>query len=103
MLTLFPYTTLFRSYRAAHEIAGLGTSLGGIDGIVFTAGIGEHAPEIREGIIARLGWLGASLDLSANQRNDAITSSPASTIEIRVMPTDEEAMIALHCLETLGQ
>ena len=90
-------------YRAAHEIAGLGASLGGIDGIVFTAGIGEHAPEIREGVIARLSWLGASLDLAANRRNDTIISSPTSAIEIRVMPTDEEAMIAQHCLEALGQ
>lgn len=88
-------------FRAAREIAALGTSLGGLDGIVFTAGIGENAPEIRARIIARLGWLGAEIDPEANAAGGVVISTRQSRIDVRILPTDEEAMIGLHCLEQL--
>ena len=88
-------------YRIAREIGALTSSLGGLDGLVFTAGIGEHAPAIRERVCARLGWLGAALDPAANARAAAVISTPESGISVRVIPTDEEAMIARHTLDTV--
>jgi len=88
-------------FRIAREIGALASSLGGLDGLVFTAGIGEHAPEIRAKVCARLGWLGAELDVEANARDAAIISLPQSRVEIRVTPTDEERMIAMHTLAML--
>ena len=86
-------------YRAARDIAAMATSLGGLDGIVFTAGIGEHAPEIRARIVARLSWLGAEIDNAANSAGHFVISTAQSRINLRVLATDEEAMIGLHCLE----
>jgi acetate kinase len=88
-------------FRIAREIGALASSLGGLDGLVFTAGIGEHAPEIRAKVCARLGWLGANLDVEANARDAAIISLPQSRVEVRVTPTDEERMIATHTLAML--
>ena len=87
------------TYTAARHAGALAASLGGLDGLVFTAGIGEHAPEIRAAICARLVWLGAKISPEANAANAPIISTADSRIEIRVIPTDEEAMIARHCLE----
>jgi acetate kinase len=84
------------SYRIAFEIAGLAGALGGLDGLVFTAGIGERAPTIRSGICARLAWLGVRLDAAANAANAACISAPDSEIGVRVIATDEEATIARH-------
>ncbi|HVJ55343.1 MAG TPA: acetate/propionate family kinase [Aliidongia sp.] len=89
-------------FRIAREIGALTSSLGGLDGLVFTAGIGEHAPEIRALVCARLGWLGAVLDPDANARSAPVISTPESRIEVRVIPTDEEAMIARHTLNAIG-
>jgi acetate kinase len=89
------------TYRAATEIGALTCALAGLDGLIFTAGIGEHAPEIRAAICARLGWLGVELDDAANRRNADIVSTARSRVTIRVIPTDEDAMIARHCLELL--
>jgi acetate kinase len=86
------------TYTAARHAGALAASLGGLDGLVFTAGIGEHAPEIRAAICARLVWLGAKISPEANAANAPIISTADSRIEIRVIPTDEEAMIARHCL-----
>jgi len=86
----------------ARQVAGLIPALGGLDGLVFTAGIGEHAPPVRAAICARLSWLGIELDEAANAAGAAIISTPGSQVEIRVVPTDEEAMIARHCVEVLG-
>ncbi len=88
--------------RAASEIAALTTSLDGLDGLIFTAGIGEHAAPIRAAICARLTWMGVRIDPDANRNNADIISAPDSTIIVRVIPTDEEAMIARHCLELLS-
>jgi len=89
-------------YRIAREIGALTGSLGGLDGLVFSAGIGEHAPAIREMVCARLGWLGVALDQAANrQPKPALISAAESRIEVRVVPTDEEAMIARHTLDLI--
>jgi acetate kinase len=89
-------------YRIAREVGALTSSLEGLDGLVFTAGIGEHAPEIRASVAARLAWLGAEIDPDANAKNAAVISTPASRIEVRVIPTDEEMMIARHTLDAIG-
>jgi acetate kinase len=88
-------------YRIAREIGALTSTLGGLDGLVFTAGVGEHAPAIRESVCARLGWLDIALDNEANQRNAALISTPESGAAVRVIPTDEEAMIVRHTLDTV--
>ena len=84
------------TYRIALEMGAMASALGGVDGIVFTAGIGQHAPAIRAAVCERLGWLGARLDPSANDRNASCISADNSPIDVRVIATDEEAMIATH-------
>jgi acetate kinase len=81
-------------YRAVREMAALIADLGGVDVIVFTAGIGENAPDIRARIIAGLEWLGAQLDTAQNAKNAPSISSEDSAIDIHVIPTDEEIVIA---------
>jgi acetate kinase len=88
-------------YRIGREAAALAASLGGLDGFVFTAGVGEHAPEIREAVCARLAWLGVVADPIANEKHAARISTAESSIEVRVIPTDEEAMILHHTIDTL--
>lgn len=90
------------TYRIAREAGALVSSLGGLDGLVFTAGIGENAAEIRRQVGERLAWLGISLDDQANARHAAVINAPDSRIVVRVLPTDEERMIALHTMRTLG-
>jgi acetate kinase len=84
------------TYRIALEAGALVSALGGLDGLVFTAGIGEHAPVIRSTVCDRLGWLGLRLDSAANAAGAATVSTPGSAIDVRVIPTNEEAMIARH-------
>jgi acetate kinase len=89
-------------YRAAKEIGALAAVLGGLDGLVFTAGIGENSPEIRRRICDASAWLGIELDPDANQRRDARISSPGSRVSAWVIPTNEELMIARHTGVVLG-
>jgi acetate kinase len=84
-------------FRIARETAALAASLGGLDGFVFTAGIGEHAPEIRAAVCERLRWLG----VTTGPEVGSLISAPDSRVEVHVIPTDEEAMIGQHTLETL--
>lgn len=88
-------------FRIVREVGSLAASLGGLDGVVFTAGIGEHAPEIRAKVASRLGWLGAILDEPANARGDLLISKPESRVGLYVVPTSEETMIARHTLDTV--
>lgn len=88
-------------FRIAREIGAMAGSLGGLDSLVFTAGIGEHAPEIRAMVANRLQWLGAVLDDEANRKNDLLISDPESRIRIYVVPTSEETMIAQHTLDVV--
>ncbi len=88
-------------FRIAREIGALTSSLGGLDGLVFTGGIGEHAPAIRSLICAKLGWLGLVLDGAANLRGARIISGPESHIAVHIIATNEEAMIARHTLDVV--
>ena len=89
------------TYRVATETGALVSALSGLDGLVFTAGIGEHSPAIRTEICTRLAWLGVRLDEAANAAGRASISAPDSQIEVRVIATDEEAMIARHAQSAL--
>jgi acetate kinase len=79
----------------------LASAMGGIDGFVFTAGIGENAPAIREAVLQRLSWLGLELDTAANTDGRPLISRKASRVACYVIPTDEELMIARHTLRVL--
>jgi acetate kinase len=76
----------------------LAAAMGGIDGFVFTAGIGENAPAIREAVARQLSWLGLELDPEANARRAGRISTQGSRVACHVIPTDEELMIARHTL-----
>lgn len=84
-------------YRISREIGSLAAALGGIDALVFTAGVGEHAQTIRAAVCRACSWLGVELDEDANQR-DGLRCISKSTSRVRtwVIPTDEEMMIARH-------
>ena len=81
-------------YRAACELGSLVTTLQGLDTIVFTAGIGENSAEVRRLICGRLAWLGVDLDHAANDANVTTISGPNSKVDVLVIPTNEEAVIA---------
>ena len=85
-------------FRIAREAGALASSLGGLDGLIFSAGIGEHAPAIRAAVCARLAWLGIRLDDDANAAGATLISTPDSHVQVRIIATDEEAMIARHTL-----
>jgi len=89
-------------YRVRREVAALAAALQGLDGLVFTAGIGEHATEVRAAVCDGLGWLGVRLDAAANAENARVISTAASAVDVRVIPTNEEKMIALHALRLVG-
>ena len=89
------------AHRAAREAAALAVTLGGLDGLVFTAGIGEHDAATRVRICAELGFLGVVIDEAANAAQAPLISAPTSYVRVRVLPTDEERMIARHTLATL--
>jgi len=84
------------------HVCALAGVLGGIDNLVFTAGIGEHAPVIRERVCRRLEWLGLTFDAAANQQNAERISRDGSRIQAWVIPTDEEAVIARHMRDVVG-
>jgi acetate kinase len=83
-------------FRVAREAGALVSTLGGLDGLVFTAGIGENSPAIRSLVCKRLAWLGVRLNPAANSRNETVISARDSAVEVLVVPTDEGAMIARH-------
>lgn len=89
-------------YRAAKEIGALTAVLGGIDGLVFTAGIGENSPEIRQRICDACAWLGVELDETANRNRGQEISNASSKVSVWVIPTNEELMIARHTGSLLG-
>ncbi|PZW39331.1 acetate kinase [Humitalea rosea] len=90
------------AFRVAREIAALTNTLGGLDAIVFTAGIGEHQPEIRQAICDHLGWLGVSLDAGANAAGQPRLEAAGSTVAVLVLATDEEQVIADDALYILN-
>ena len=87
--------------RHRQELGGLVALLDGLDALVFCGGIGEHAWRVPEAALAGLGWLGIELDAAANRAQAPVISTPRSAVEVRVIPTDEEAMIARHTLAVL--
>lgn len=89
-------------YRAAQEIGAMAAALGGVDGLVFTAGIGENSPEIRRRICGASAWLGIELDSEANESGASRVSTRDSKVSAWVIPTNEELMIARHTGSLLG-
>jgi acetate kinase len=89
------------TYRIALFTGMLAAAMGGIDGFVFTAGIGENAPAIREAVAQRLAWLGLELSPKANAKGELKISRKRSRVACYVIPTDEELMIAEHALDSL--
>jgi acetate kinase len=83
-------------YRVCREIGSLAAALGGLDAIVFTAGIGEHAPAVRKAVAEGCAWLGVAMDDIANANARPRISRSDSRVNLWVVPTDEELMIARH-------
>ncbi|WP_456306724.1 acetate/propionate family kinase [Limobrevibacterium gyesilva] len=84
------------AYRIARELGSLAAALGGLDGLVFTAGIGEHAPHVRAAVLHQAGWLGLTLDAAANETGGPRISAAGAGPSAWVIPTDENLMIARH-------
>jgi acetate kinase len=87
--------------RCRREIGSLSASLGGLDALVLTGGIGENAAAVRAAILADMGWLGIELDPQANQDHATAISTPASRVSVLVFKTNEERMLAEHAAELL--
>lgn len=86
-------------FRAAREVAALANATG--DCLVFTAGIGERSASIRKAICEGLRWLGGKIDSSANDPHALVLNRPDAAVEIRMISTDEEAVIARHTLDVM--
>ncbi len=89
-------------YRIGRELGSLAAALGGLDAVVFTAGIGENAPSIRQRVCRDAAWLGLALDEAANATGGPRISTPSSPVSAWVLPTNEELMIARHTLRLLA-
>ena len=90
-------------YRIGRELGSLVAALGGLDGLIFTGGIGEHAAAIRARVCQDGRWLGMILDEGANARGGPRISSPDSSVSVWVVPTDENLMIARHTRRLLDR
>jgi acetate kinase len=88
-------------YHACRQLGSLAAVLGGLDGVVFTAGIGEHSPALRARICQSAAWLGISLDEEANHFSRPCITKRGSRVSAWVIPTDEEMTIARHTLELI--
>jgi acetate kinase len=88
-------------YRIGRELGSLAAALGGLDALVFTAGIGEHAAPVREQVCRQADWLGVRLDVAANARQATRISTADSPVDVLVLPTDEEWMIAAHAAASI--
>jgi acetate kinase len=95
-------TDLF-AYRIVREIGSLAAALGGLDALVFTGGIGQRDKKTRRDVVAGCAWLGAALDEQANDSGKPRIDARSSTIQIWVLPTDEERVIARHTAALLSQ
>ncbi len=89
-------------YRIAREIGSLAAAAGGVDAIVFTGGIGEHAAEVRRRVCQQSEWLGVHLNPEANSRHETVISSAQSQVDVLVIPTNEEWMMAHHAQALLA-
>jgi acetate kinase len=89
-------------YRVIRQIGSLAAALGGLDGLVFTAGIGENAAAVREAVCRGCAWLGLELDEAANRDNGPCLSAAGSRVSAYVIPTDENLMLARHARALLS-
>lgn len=89
------------TFQVARQVAMMASTLGGLDRLVFTGGIGEHSPEVRRMIVDRLGWLGVVLDKAANIAGEFTLSSDECAVRVQCLPAQEELVIARHVLEQL--
>ena len=85
------------TFRVAKEVAAMANTLGGLECLVFTGGIGEHSKEIRQQVCDRLRWVGVKIDRSANDQAEECISAKNSEVDILIIPTSEETTIARHC------
>jgi acetate kinase len=90
-------------YRIRRELGSLAAALGGLDALVFTAGVGENAAAIRAAVCRDAGWLGVELDERANAASAPRISAPGSRVNVWRLPTNEELMIARHTAATIGR
>ncbi len=90
-------------YRIGRELGSLAAALGGVDALVFTGGIGEHAAPVRARVCEDAAWLGVRLDPAANLRHGPRINAADSPVSVWVIPTDEELMIARHTLACIGR
>jgi acetate kinase len=88
--------------RIRRELGGLSATIGGLDAMVFTAGIGENSARIREAVLCDMNWLGIDLDRDANKAGAQIISTAGSAVVAMVLKTDEERMIAEHTAAVAG-
>jgi acetate kinase len=88
--------------QVARNVASLAAALGGLDGLVFTAGVGENAVPVRAAICAACAWLGVELDAAANEAHGPCITRPGSRVAAYVIPTDENLMIARHTRSLAG-
>ena len=88
-------------YRIVRELGSLVAALGGLDGLVFSGGIGEHDAATRAEVVAASGWTGASLEPTRNEMGEGLISADDSTVAVWVVPTDEEGLIARQTQEML--
>jgi acetate kinase len=91
------------TFSVAREVAAMANTLGGLECLVFTGGIGEHSKEIRQQICDRLQWLGVTLDHSANDQARRYVSVANSGVVVLIIPTSEETTIARHCAAKLSE
>ena len=89
-------------YRIARELGSLAAAAGGLDAVVFTGGIGEHAAEVRRRVCIQSEWLGIRLNPEANARHDLHISAGNSSVDVLVIPTNEEWMMAHHAQTLLS-
>jgi acetate kinase len=89
-------------YRIAHDLGALTASLGGLDALIFTAGVGENDAALRARVCRDAAWLGIEIDSEANERRELKISPGDTTPSVWVIPTDEERMIAMHTIRLVG-
>ena len=90
-------------YRIGRELGSLAAALGGLDAIVFTAGIGENSRSLRDRVCRDAAWLGLELDAAANESNGPRIGAMGSRVSAWVIPTNEELMIARHTQRLLAR
>jgi acetate kinase len=90
------------TYHCSRQIAAMASALAGIDTLVFAGGIGENAPRVRAAACAPLAFLGVEIDAGANERGETNITAPNGRVQVLIVPTDEEVVIARHCRAALA-